>query len=106
MDALNTWHVDVAGRVQGVNYRAYAVAAARRLGVSGWIRNERDGNVTAVIQHQDPAVLSNLLTVMRDGPPASRVDEVEVSPIDSQETFSGFEIRFANPWRDRSQTTK
>lgn len=102
---MNTWKVDVSGRVQGVNYRTHIVAAAKRLGISGWIRNERDGNVTAVLQHQDPAVLSNLLTLMRDGPPASRVDEVDVIPVDTKETFSGFEIRFVEFWRDRTQTS-
>ena len=106
MDAMNTWHVDVSGPVQGVNYRTYTVAAARRLGVSGWIRNERGGSVTAMIQHADPAVLSNLLTLMRDGPPASRVDEVDVSPVQTKEIFSCFEIRFAELWRDRTQASK
>lgn len=102
MDTYNTWHVNVIGRVQGVYYRSYTVDVARRLGVSGWVLNERDGSVSALIQHSDAAVLSDLLTLMREGPPAARVDEVEVEPVVTTEVFKGFEIRFPGPWRDRA----
>jgi acylphosphatase len=102
METLITWHVNVTGRVQGVYYRTHTVEAATRLGICGWVLNERDGSVSAVLQHRDPAVLSQLLTVMRDGPPASRVDDVEVSPVETSEIYRRFEIRFPGPWRDRA----
>ncbi|MBN2082954.1 acylphosphatase [bacterium] len=101
MTPLNTWHVSIIGRVQGVYYRAHTVSAAKRLGVTGWVQNERDGSVQAVIQHADAGVLSDLLTLLRDGPPASRVDEVNVTPLKANEQFMAFEIRHASPWRDR-----
>jgi len=104
MDTLNTWHVNVTGRVQGVYYRSHTVDAARRLGVGGWVLNERDGSVSAMIQHRDSAVLTDLLARMREGPPASRVDEVEVEPVETREIFQGFEIRFPGPWRERVPT--
>jgi len=101
MTPLNTWHVGIIGRVQGVYYRAHTVNAARRLGVTGWVKNEHDGSVQAVIQHTDAGVLSDMLTMLRDGPPASRVDEVNVTPLKNSEHFTAFEIRHANPWRER-----
>lgn len=41
------------GRVQGVGFRYTAIRAANSLGVSGWVRNERDGSVTVEAQGSD-----------------------------------------------------
>ncbi len=39
----------VTGRVQGVWFRGWTEAEARRLGLAGWVKNEADGSVTALI---------------------------------------------------------
>jgi acylphosphatase len=49
MEPSATVRVRVTGRVQGVAYRAWAADAARGLGLSGWVRNEDDGSVTALL---------------------------------------------------------
>ena len=41
--------VRIAGRVQGVNFRAWTRDEAERLGLDGWVRNEADGSVTALL---------------------------------------------------------
>ena len=52
------------------------VREARRLGLSGWVRNRSDGRVEAVIAGPEPAVEA-LLTLCRRGPTMARVDSLE-----------------------------
>jgi acylphosphatase len=67
----------VAGRVQGVYYRAAAAAEAQRLGIDGAVRNLEDGRVE-VIACAPVGSLAELVGWLWHGPPAARVDEVAV----------------------------
>jgi acylphosphatase len=67
--------VRITGRVQGVWYRGWTVDQARRLGLSGWVRNRRDGSVEAVFSGPEPAVRA-AIEQCRQGPPAALVREV------------------------------
>jgi acylphosphatase len=78
----------IHGRVQGVGYRESLRWEAERLGVTGWVRNRRDGTVEAAIDGS-PQAIRTLLDWCRAGPPASRVTAVEVSDIDGP--FDGFD---------------
>jgi acylphosphatase len=71
-------HVFVAGRVQGVAFRRYLVRRAAHLGLWGWVRNLFDGRVEYVAEGPAAAVAA-LLEWTRRGPPAARVDGVEVA---------------------------
>lgn len=76
MSTTTIIHVSISGRVQGVGYRAWLHARARHFGLSGWVRNRRDGTVEAVAR--GPAsVIERLLGECRIGPPAARVDGLE-----------------------------
>ena len=70
-------HVFVAGRVQGVFFRASCAQEARALGVTGWVRNASDGRVEAVFEGPDTAVEA-MVDWCRKGPGYARVDAVEV----------------------------
>jgi Acylphosphatases len=72
----------VTGRVQGVSYRAWTRAEARRLGVSGEARNEPDGSVT-VHAEGEAATVEALLRALSHGPPAARVDNVKTAPAEA-----------------------
>lgn len=67
----------VAGRVQGVYYRAATAERAAELGLSGWVKNLPDGRVEAVASGSLGA-LAELAAWLWQGPPAARVTSVQV----------------------------
>ncbi|BDI60711.1 acylphosphatase [Qipengyuania nanhaisediminis] len=80
-------HLVVHGRVQGVFYRDWTVEAARRLGVTGWVRNLADCTVEAHLEGDDEAV-TRMIAAMQTGPPRAApttIDEHEVAPSGHRE---------------------
>ena len=84
-------HFLVSGRVQGVFFRAATEAAARRLGVTGWVRNLADGSVE-LVACGEVAKLSELERWLWQGPPHARVAQVKMQEATLQ-TFSDFSVR-------------
>lgn len=76
MSGASTVRLRISGRVQGVAYRAWLERQAALLGVSGWVRNRRDGSVEAVISGPEAAV-RDLIERCRRGPPLARVAAVD-----------------------------
>jgi len=81
-------HLLISGRVQGVNYREAMRYEAERLGVTGWVRNRRDGGVEAVVDGAASAVQAMIEWAHR-GPPSARVTDVKVSECAG--SFTSFE---------------
>jgi acylphosphatase len=79
----------IAGRVQGVGYRHWVMTTARRLGVTGWVRNRTDGSVEALIVGDDSAV-GAMIDACRRGPAGARVDDVDIEPVDLDVLPEGF----------------
>ncbi len=71
----------VRGRVQGVWFRGWTVDQAEALGLDGWVRNRRDGDVEILVSGPDAAV-GELIARCREGPPAAGVERVEVEETD------------------------
>ena len=68
----------ITGRVQGVAFRASAVTATQALSLAGWVANRADGSVEAVAEG-DEAEVAAFIRWCHSGPPAARVDHVEVT---------------------------
>jgi acylphosphatase len=81
----------ITGRVQGVGFRYSMQREAARLGVNGWVRNRRDGNVEALVQGSDEAVAA-LVEWARRGPPGAHVTSLNVSEA-APEPSTAFEQR-------------
>ena len=92
MAEIRTVRVRISGQVQGVAFRDWVERTARVLGVSGWVRNRRDGSVEAVISGE-PGLVADMLELCRRGPPAASVRDVEVLGEEDDASVSGFEIR-------------
>ncbi|MEM1096915.1 MAG: acylphosphatase [Bacteroidota bacterium] len=82
----------VSGRVQGVGFRHFTRATARRLGLTGWVRNEPDGSVY-LIAEGPKAQLDTLLERLHTGPSMSRVQHVQAHWAEAGGTFSRFDVR-------------
>jgi acylphosphatase len=70
--------IRVFGKVQGVFFRRSAREEARRLGLTGFARNEPDGSVYVEIEGED-AALASFAAWCETGPPDARVERVEVT---------------------------
>jgi acylphosphatase len=83
--------VRIRGKVQGVWYRAWTVEEATRRGLRGWVRNRRDGSVEALFAG-DPALIEEMISACRVGPPLARVDSIS-SETTAEAPPPGFESR-------------
>jgi acylphosphatase len=71
----------VTGRVQGVFYRASAEREAARLGIAGFVRNERDGSVTVEVEGRQSAIAA-MEAWCRIGPSGAEVVAVEATDLE------------------------
>jgi acylphosphatase len=86
-------HAFISGRVQGVFFRMETKRAAQRLGVFGWVRNLRDGNVEAVFEG-DETRIDAMINWCKEGPPHAHVTDVKVDFEKYTGEFDSFEIKY------------
>ncbi|HEY1412336.1 MAG TPA: acylphosphatase [Rhodopila sp.] len=81
---MNAKRLVIAGRVQGVGYRAWMLHKATQLGISGWVRNRPDGSVEALIAG-DVASVEELSRLCRRGPRMAEVSSIDEDLAESPE---------------------
>jgi acylphosphatase len=69
--------VRIEGGVQGVGYRFWTERVADELGLTGWVRNRRDGSVEALFCGPADHV-AEMLERCKQGPPSARVTAVKI----------------------------
>lgn len=83
--------ISISGRVQGVGYRAFAFRTATRRGLVGGVRNCDDGRVEMDVEGRKDDIVS-LIEELKVGPPASRVNAVQVEWASTTGRFADFSI--------------
>ena len=85
--------INVSGRVQGVCFRASARDEARRIGVTGWVRNLSDATVEVFVQGPEEKV-NRLLSWCYQGPPGAFVTVVDYTEMPVDPSMNTFSIRY------------
>ena len=86
-------HFIIAGRVQGVCYRMYAVEKANMLNLTGWVRNNSDGTVEVLAEGDDEA-LKKFLVLCRRGPSYASVTDIHEKYSKASNDFDSFDISY------------
>ena len=84
-------HIFVSGRVQGVFFRDHSRRWAADLQLQGWTRNLPDGRVEMCAEGEKEHI-TELIDRLRQGPPLSRVEDVDVFWQDFRNEFTTFRI--------------
>ena len=88
---MQTTRLLISGRVQGVGYRGWVRRQALAFGLTGWVRNLRDGRVEAMARGRDDRIAA-FVEALGKGPSLAGVESVEQSPAEAL-SDSGFEVR-------------
>ena len=87
---MPTVHLIIKGKVQGVFYRATAKNVAQELGLTGWVKNTKEGNVEALAWGSDEKV-QQFINWCRQGPSKAVVTDIEIN-FTNEEKFDDFRI--------------
>lgn len=90
-DEFQSVKIRISGRVQGVGYREWARRQALELGLSGWVRNEPDRTVSALVAGPQSAI-SIMIARFHRGPALAAVTRVETEPAALAERPTGFDV--------------
>jgi acylphosphatase len=90
--ALRASLVRVFGRVQRVGYRRFVLDSAQELGLSGYVRNEKDGSVTVFVQGDD-AVVEKFIEVLKTPPQPAYVRSVDIKEVKPKPRLKYFAIK-------------
>ena len=88
-------HYLVSGRVQGVGFRQFTLAAAQQEGLQGFVQNFQDGRVRAVAIGEESSI-ARFESCLRRGPSDARVDGVEVNDHSGGRSYKQFFILESN----------
>ncbi len=81
----------VTGKVQGVWYRDFVFKNAIALNLSGWVRNNSDGTVSAAVEGEEE-IINQLIDKIKIGSPLSKVEDVKVNWQPFKNKFNSFKI--------------
>ncbi len=87
---METMHLIISGKVQGVFFRASAKKKADELSIVGWIRNMKEGNVEAVVTG-DTQQIEDFIQWCKSGPANAVVEDIHIQKQEFR-AFNSFKI--------------
>jgi acylphosphatase len=81
----------VHGKVQGVGFRYFVQHVAKKLGLTGNVRNCADLTVEILVEG-DAGKIERLVEQVKEGPPLSRVQRVDVVDVPAGSSYRSFSI--------------
>lgn len=90
--AIKRSRVIAEGRVQGVGYRMFVRDLAAMYHLNGWVKNQTDGTVEAVIEGEEKIVNEMIEAMYARDSYVIRVDRL-ISTKETPMGDTGFEIR-------------
>jgi acylphosphatase len=84
-------HIFISGSVQGVGYRYFVRSNAKKLGLTGWVRNTEDGGVEAVLQGKQE-VIEKMIALCKEGPFLADVKHIGFEWEEQKEIRADFAV--------------
>ena len=89
--AIKCVYITVRGRVTGVFFRAATQREAKRLGITGWVRNRNDASIEILAEGEEDSI-KEIVSWAHHGPSAARVETVDVRYRSYTGEYSDFRI--------------
>jgi acylphosphatase len=89
---MNTYRFKITGKVQGVSYRKSIQQMAAMGQLQGYIKNQKDGSVEAVVFLYDDQ-LEDFISLLKNGSSLSKVDDISYKVIEEEMIYDGFMIK-------------
>ncbi|MFH0864356.1 MAG: acylphosphatase [Candidatus Gottesmanbacteria bacterium] len=88
---MKTAHILITGFVQGIGFRSFIRSQAKKLGLTGWVRNLHNGRVEILVQGEEEKI-KKLIEACREGPSMAEVDDLTIEWNEKNEIFDSFRI--------------
>lgn len=84
-------HIFISGFVQGVGFRQFVKRNARKLGLTGWVKNLPDGKVECLFEGEKE-MIERMIEICKKGPFLSEVKDVKVKWEEITQKYASFEV--------------
>ena len=87
------YEIKITGKVHGVGFRYFAQLKANEIGVTGWVKNSRDGMVLIMAQGNETD-LNTFIDYLQIGPTRARVNKISRYKMELLIDFDIFSIKY------------
>ncbi len=90
---VNSYKLEISGKVQGVWYRDWFSKEAKKLKITGYIKNLENPNIVEALIQGDLRSINRLIFIAKIGPPLSKVKNINKKEIKLKKKFDVFLIK-------------